>query len=367
MGGLIEMKTLFHRFVYGAGILALTLSLFSIDVTKAQSVGDFYKGSTLTILLGHPPGGSYDLYAQLAARHLGKHIPGNPNVIVQHRPGGGGSKATVFLFKKAPTDGSMIAILPETLAHTQLLDPKRGRWDMSKVKYIGSFAYANPAFGIRQDAPATKLEDMKSKIINVGCTGRTSQSSQMPLAIKNLTDVKFNLICGYRGSGPYMLALERGEVDLISMNWATWRAKRADDLKSGKYKIILQAGLERSPDLPDVPLIQEALGDSNAKKVFTFISSGAPIGRALMGAPGMPEDRVTALRAAFDKMVKDPAFMEDSKKRKALLVTKPGKELDKYNMAILNTPKETVELASKAMTGYKANCEKNCSKKKKKK
>ncbi len=357
------MKTLFRRFVYGAGIVALALSVFSPDPAKAQSVKDFYKGSTLTILIGHPPGGSYDLYAQLASRHLGKHIPGNPNVIVQHRPGGGGSKAAVFLFTKAPTDGSMIALLPETLAHTQLLDPKRGRWDMSKVNYIGSFAYANPAFGVRKDAPATNLEDMKSKQVNVGCTGRTSQSSQMPLAIRNLTDVKFNLICGYRGSGPYMLALERGEVDLISMNWATWRARRADDLKSGKYKIILQAGLERSPDLPDVPLIQEALGDQKAKEVFKFISSGAPIGRALMGAPGMPEDRVAALRAAFDKMVKDPAFIEDAKKRKALLVTKPGTELDKYNQAILNTPKETIELASKAMSGYKANCAENCEKK----
>lgn len=359
------MKNLANRFSLGAGILALAFSFLSADITKAQSVADFYKGSTLTILLGHPPGGSYDLYAQLASRHLGKHIPGNPNIIVQHRPGGGGSKAAVFLFTKAPTDGSMIAILPETLAHTQLLDPKRGRWDMNKVKYIGSFAYANPAFGVRKDAPATKLEDMKAKTINVGCTGRTSQSSQMPLAIRNLTQVKFNLICGYRGSGPYMLALERGEVDLISMNWATWRAKRADDLKSGKYKIILQAGLERSPDLPDIPLIQEALGDEKAKKVFTFISSGAPIGRALMGAPGMPDDKVAALRAAFDKMVNDPAFQEDAKKRKALLVTKPGAELDKYNKAILNTPKETVDLASKAMTGYKANCVKNCKKKKK--
>ena len=361
------MKHLVNRIFAAIALAVLTTGLVVTNADNGNAVEDFYKGSTLTILLGHPPGGSYDLYAQLASQHLGKHIPGNPNVIVQHRPGGGGSKATVFLFTKAPTDGSMIALLPETLAHTQLLDPKRGRWDMNKVSYIGSFAYANPAFGVRKDAPATSIDGMKAKTINVGCTGRTSQSSQMPLAMRNLTDIKFNLICGYRGSGPYMLALERGEVDLISMNWATWKAKRADDLASGKYKIILQAGLERSPDLPNIPLIHEALGDDNAKQVFKFISSGAPIGRALMGAPGMPMDRVEALRAAFDKMAADPAFLEDAKKRKALLVTKSGKELDGYNKAILNTPKEIIELASKAMSGYKANCKENCGKKKKKK
>lgn len=355
------MAGLAKRLAIATGAIALSAGF----ATTAQAE-DFYKGKTLTIMLGHTPGGSYDLYAQLAAQHMGQYIPGNPNIIVQHRPGGGGARAALYFFRKAPRDGTMIALLPETMAHTQLIDPKRGRWDMRKVNYIGSFAYANPAFGVRTNAPATSVDSLRKTQINVGCTGRTSQSSQMPAVIKNMTPLKLNLICGYRGSGPFMLALERGEVDAIFMNWATWRAKRMDDIKSGKYKILMQAGLERSPDLPDVPLVHEAgIGDDKFKRVMKFMSAGAPIGRALFGAPGMPMERVKELRAAFDKMVKDEKFLADAKKRKALIATKSGEQLDKYNQEIFDTPPEIVKAAAAGFAGYQKAC-KNCGGKKKK-
>ena len=138
-----------RRLLLGLGAAALVLACLPADTVKADAVADFYKDRTLTILLGHPPGGSYDLYAQLAALHMSKHIPGQPKIIVEHRPGGGGGLAAAYLFSKAPTDGSMIALLPENLAGVQLLDPKRGRWDMRKVKYIGSFSDSNSAYGVR--------------------------------------------------------------------------------------------------------------------------------------------------------------------------------------------------------------------------
>lgn len=338
-------------------LLGLGTAVAALGLAGGAAAEDFYKGKTLTILLGHTPGGSYDLYAQLAAQHMGQFIPGNPNIVVQHRPGGGGGKAGVYFFTKAPTDGTMIALLPETMAHTQLLDPKRGRWDMGKVNYIGSFAYANPAFGVRKGAPAQSLADLTKKDLNIGCTGRTSQSSQMPAVIKNMTPAKFNMICGYRGSAPFMLALERGEVDAIFMNWATWRAKKMDDIKAGKYIILMQAGLKRSPDLPDTPLVHETnIGDDRFNKVMKFMSGGAPIGRALFGAPGMPMERVKVLRAAFDKMIKDEKFLADAKKRQALIDATSGEELDKYNKEILSTPKDVVEMAAKGFGGYKKGC-----------
>ena len=345
-------------------LAAATLAACAIAPGIAQAE-DFYKDKTLTILLGHSPGGSYDLYAQIAARHMGKYIPGNPNIIVQHRPGGGGGKAALYFFTKAPTDGTTIALLPETMAHTQLMDPKRGRWDMSKVKYIGSFAYANPAFGVRKGAPATTLAAMMKTPINIGCTGRTSQSTQMPQVMKNLGGFKFNMICGYRGSAPFVLALERGEVDMLSMNWNTWKVKLADQIKAGDYKIILQAGLEKSPDLPDVPLAHEAIEGDMMKKVMKFLSGGSPIGRALFGAPNMPQDRVEILRAAFDKMVADKEYKAELAKRNAIDAPRNGSDLDKFNMAILSTPKDVIEAAGKAMKGgYQEAC-KNCSAKKK--
>ena len=204
---------------------------------------------------------------------------------------------------------------------------------------------------------------MKKTTVNVGCTARTSASAQTPVVAKNLGGMKFNMICGYRGSAAYMLALARGEVDMIVMNWATWSAKLSDQLKAGDYKLVAQTGLERNPDLPNVPLIQEVTGDEKVDAVFRFLAGGDPIGRALFGAPGMPGDRIEALRAAFDKMVKDPAFIADAKKRHALLNTKPGAKLDKYVGDILKTPPEVVELARAGMSGYQANCP-GCGKKK---
>jgi len=352
-----------RRMVLGLGAAALAASLASAIPAAADAVADFYKGRTLTILLGHPPGGSYDLYAQLAAQYIGKYIPGNPNVIVEHRPGGGGGLAAAYLFSKAPTDGSMIALLPENLAGVQLLDPKRGRWDMNKVHYIGSFSDSNSAYGVRKDAPATTFEAMKTTPVNVGCTGRTSASAQTPVVAKNLGGMKFNMICGYRGSAAYMLALARGEVDMIVMNWATWNAKLMDQLKSGEYKLVAQTGLERNADLPDVPLIQELIGDAKVDAVLRFLAGGDPIGRALFGAPGVPDDRIAALRSAFDQMVKDQAFIADAKKRHALLHPKPGAKLDKYAQEILKTPPEVVKLAREGMLGYQVNCP-GCGKKK---
>ena len=344
------------RGILAFGALAWAASVLPNSSVKADAVADFYKGKVLTILLGHPPGGSYDLYAQLAAVHLGKYIPGNPKVVVEHRPGGGGGLATGYLFAKAPTDGSLIALLPETLAQSQLMDPKRSRWDMAKVKYIGSFADANNGIGVRKGAATTKLAEMKSKTINVGCSGRASSSAQLPLILRNLEGLKLNMICGYKGAAPMMLALARGEVDMLTMNWATWKARLSDQIKSGEYVIFAQAGLQRTEDLRDVPLIQELVGDKKTDAVLRFMGGGAPIGRALFGAPGMPDDRIAALRTAFDKMVKDPALVADAKKRTALLIPAPGAKVDEYNRALLNTPKDVVALAQKAISGWQANC-----------
>lgn len=348
------------------GMAAVAATVAGAALTSTAHAEDFYKGKTLTILIGHNPGGSYDGYAQLAALHYGKHIPGNPKVIVQHRPGGGGGKAGLYFFTKAPTDGTMISLLPETMAHTQLMDPRRGRWDMSKVKYIGRFAPANSAFGVRKEKNIKDAKELLTTEIKVGCTGRTSQSSQIPLLIKNLEGAKFNMVCGYRGSGPYMLAMERGEVDAISLNWATWNAKLLDKYKSGAYKVFMQVGLKRNRAIPDVPLIQEVVGTEKTKPIYEWAGAGADIGRALFGTPNMPDDKVAILRAAFDKLVQDKAFEADVLKRGFLFDPAPGSEQDAISKRILAAPKELVELAKQGMTtGYKKACV-NCQKPSKK-
>ena len=177
-------KILTRRMIMTGIAVAATVVAFS--PAQAASVESLYKAKTLTILIGHPPGGSYDLYAQLAAKHLGQFVPGKPNVIVQHMPGGGGRKAASHYLNNMASDGMTIALLPDTLAHIQLLTPKKGKWDAKKIRYIGRFAPANAAFAVRKGSPATTIEGMRKTQIIAGCTGKTARSAQMPALLKNV-------------------------------------------------------------------------------------------------------------------------------------------------------------------------------------
>jgi tripartite-type tricarboxylate transporter receptor subunit TctC len=333
------------RVVAGA-VIALSLTS---GAAFAQSVEEFYKANRLTIMLGQPPGGSYDLYARLVANHMSKHIPGNPTILVEHRPGGGGVRAVSFFYAQSPRNGSVIGLFPETITHTQLLQPDIGKWNVAEMPYIGSLAPSNAAFVIRKDAPAKTAEEMRQKTMNVGCTGRTSQSYQSPALLKNLAGFKFNMICGYAGSKDYVLALIRGEVDMVSSAWAQWRAGHRAEIAGGSLTPVIQAGLTRHKELSNVPLMQELVDDSAVKKVIEFASAGSAIGRALIAPPQVPADRLAALREAFDKTVKDPDFLRDSERVLAEVDPTPGAEMQKVIEQILKTPPDIVEKAAKAM------------------
>jgi tripartite-type tricarboxylate transporter receptor subunit TctC len=347
-GGKMNPIKLCRRTLMGVAAGSLIFAAGAAVADEAEVAG-LYEGQNLTILLGHPPGGSYDLYAQLAASHMSQYIPGEPNIIVQHMPGGGGSKAAAYFFNNVEADGLTIALLPDTLAHIQLLDPQRGQWDAAEIRYLGRFAPANAAFGIRGDAPAQTVEEMRETETIVGCTGRSARSAQMPAMLKNVAGLKMRLICGYKGSSAATLATLRGEVDMVSKNWASFKASDADALESGDLKIVLQAGVERDPDLPEVPLIQEIVDDPDAKAILTFVGAGAPIGRSLMALPGTPDDVVAALRAAFQEMVADEAFLADAEKRAAIINPASGETVSAANEAIFETPPEVIEAALAAM------------------
>jgi tripartite-type tricarboxylate transporter receptor subunit TctC len=336
-----------------ATILATTLSLATVFVgagtAKSQTAEQFFKGNTVTVLLGQPPGGSYDLYGRLAVDHLKKFIPGNPTVTIQYKPGGGGAVAVAYFYEQAPRDGSMIGLFAETLGHIQLTDPDIGKWKMEEMTYIGSFAGVNAAFVRRAGSPAKTVEEMKNVQMNMGCSGKTSQSYQSPAMLKNLAGYKFNLICGYPGSAEYVLALEKGEVDMVSSAWNSWTSVHQQKLASGEFVPMIQSGLKRHADLPNVPLMQDLVSDPKLRKAMEFASAGAAIGRALIAPPKVPQDRLEALRAAFDKMVKDPDFIADAKKRGAELDPSPGTEVQKASLAIVGADKEIVELAKKGM------------------
>jgi tripartite-type tricarboxylate transporter receptor subunit TctC len=319
----------------------------------AQNAEPFYKGKTITIVLGHPPGGSYDLYARLAADHMKRFIPGNPNIIVQHRPGGGGVAAVRWFYAQAARDGTAMGLFTETIGHTQILQPDMGKWKVEEMTYVGSLTPSNAAFVVRKGAAATSAEAMRNTPVTVACTGVNSQSYQYPSSLKTLGGFKFNIVCGYPGSAEVMLAIHRGEADMFSGSWHVWRATQQAGLKDGSLIPVIQGGLTRTRDLKHVPLMQELVSDARTKKIIEFISAGSAIGRALIAPPGVPAERIATLRTAFDQTVQDAAFIADAEKRNLDLETEPGGAVQGFSDAIAKAPKDIIDAAASAMAAEK--------------
>ena len=342
-----HLRTTFTRGLVLSGLLSAP----AVAQDPMQAQADFYKGKTVKVMVGHPPGGSYDFYARLAADMLKVHLPQAGAVIVENKPGGGGLIATSYLYNQAPRDGTVLAVFPETIANTQLMEPDVAKWKVEEMRYIGSFSPVNTAFVRRKDSPSKTPEDMKNKETIVGCTGTTAQSYQYPALLKVLGGYKFKMICGYPGANEYSIALERGEIDLVSSAWNSWRVTHSRQLGNGELVAVIQTGLKRNRELANVPLMQELVDDPFAKKVIEFTSAGAMIGRALLAGPGIPEERIAYLRSVFDKMVADPAMIEMAAKRNLELDPASGTVVQGYSDAIAKTPTDVVTKAAEAFKG----------------
>lgn len=316
---------------------------------RAQEPEAFFKDKTVKIMVGHAPGGGFDAYARLGADMLKKHIPGLASVIVENKPGGGGLVASAFFYAQGARDGTMMAVFPEQLANNQMLQPAVAKWKMEEMRYVGSFAPVNSGLLLRKGAAATSAADMKQVESTVGCDGTNSQGYQYPAMLKNLGGFKFKMVCGYRGSPDYLLALERGEIDIASNAWNALRITHPEKIASGEVMLFAQGGLRRDPEIRDTPLLQELVEGAEAKQAIAFASSGAAIGRALLLPPGVPADRVTYLRGVFDRMVKDPATIALAGQRKLTLAPTTGAEVDRIVADILKAPASLVEKAAAAM------------------
>ncbi len=318
--------------------------LIGLPARAQNAVEQFYRGKTVTILIGHPAGGSYDLYARLAAGQLGRFIPGHPQVVVQSRPGGSGAGAVQFLYGYGPRDGTLLGLFTETVGLIQLSQPEIGKWRVQDFAYLGSFANVNSAFMMRKDSPAKTIDDMHRIETKVGCNSRLGQSYVNYAVLKTYGGFKFHIVCGYPGSMEYSMALARGEVDIISGAWNAWR--RRPDVIDGSFRPVIQSGLKRHRELSDVPLMQELLDNPKHRQVAEFLSSASTIGRALLVHKAAPAERIAALREAFDAMVKDPVFIMEAERAGAELDPTPGVEVQKISDAIVATPKEIVDLAT---------------------
>lgn len=330
----------------GAAVLALAVGA---SPAPAQTPEQFYRGKTVTVLIGHPPGGSYDLYAQLVARHYGRFIPGGPTVIVQHMPGGGGSVAAAHFANRAERDGTVVAIIPESLAHTQLLEPDRARWDIREMRYAGSLSDVVSVMAARKESPVRSAADLRAREANFSCSGRTTSSAQSGAVANFFVGAKLNVVCGYDSATASILAVFRGEADLTTTVWANWNANYAQQLRDGEIKPVLQFGGRRLPDLPDVPTAVELVEDPKHRQALMFFAAGQQIGRAILTPPGVPDARFQALAAAFDAMVRDPAFLEDARSKEIPINPTGAAEMKEIVDGIFSTPREVIALLDEGM------------------
>ena len=311
-------------------------------VQAQQSVEDFYKGKNVDLVIGYSPGGGYDLFARLVARHIGNHIPGKPNIVPRNMPGAGSRTAVAWISNVAPKDGTVLATADQSLSVAQAMGDKAltgMKIDTSKLIYIGNPSADNNTTSMWHTSKVKTIEDAMKYEAPMGATGG-STSSQYPRAMNALLGTKFKIILGYPGGNDINLAMERGEVEGRGSNaWASWKSTRMDWIRDKKVNIIVQIGLKKEPDLPDVPLLIDLAKNEDDRAVLKLLSAPTTIGRPIFTSPGVPEERVKALRAAFDATMKDPEFLADAQKSGFDINPVSGEEMQKIVADIVNTPK----------------------------
>jgi tripartite-type tricarboxylate transporter receptor subunit TctC len=315
---------------------------------QAQPADQFFARKTITINVGYTSGGSYDLYGRLVARHLGKHIPGNPSVVAQNMPGAGSLKAANYTYEAAPKDGTALAVFVESAALEQALANPAVQYDAAKFTYIGRVATSNNVFMQWYTSKVQSIEDSKKAESLMAGTGPGSIAETVPRLLNALAGTKFKLISGYPASNEAMLAMERGEVEGAGSSWAAVYVGKKDWLDQKKIKIILQTAPERTKELPDAPALPEIATTPQDKQVYELYASGSAIGRAVLGPPDMPADRVKILRDAFNAMVKDPEFIADIQKLNVELDPLPGEKLQELTARTLAVPQAVRDRAKLA-------------------
>ena len=321
-----------------AAWLIVTLVAGAAPAVRAQSATEFYSQKTLRLIVPYAPGGSYDLYARLVADHLSKYIPGRPTLVIMHVPGAGGAIAAQTLYSKEPQDGTSLAIMPRDIASNQMLRPEVAKYDARRFSWIGSVsAYAGVMYVFARSGVKT-LDDFRRLPLVIGSWGQTTESFITPTLLNGLAGTRLKIVTGYRGGPEVDLAAERGEVDGRVASWGYLKGQRPQWLKSGVVVTPFQTGLKRHPELLNTPLITELAITAEGRSVLEFMNADSGLGWSLASTQHVPAERLAALRSAFDKMIVDPALIEDARQRELDIIPSSGAELDALVARTLATP-----------------------------
>jgi tripartite-type tricarboxylate transporter receptor subunit TctC len=332
-----------------SAVAALCASWSTCDV-QAQSVEEFYNGKRITLVVGAEVAGDYNRNGRLLARFMQKYIPGKPTIIVQNMPGATGMISANYLFQTAPRDGTVIGHFNQSMALFQATDAGNTKFKAEEFNWLGSFMRVVGVTIVASRTGVKTIEDAKKKAIVLGSTSTHGTMTTYPALLNNALGTKFDIVLGYAGGGSVDLAMERGEVDgRGAHNWVGIKA-HPSWISENKINLLVQFAHYKEPDLPNVPAITELAENPQQAAVFKFISADTNMGMPFLAPPGVPVDRVAALREAFDLAIKDPEFIETCKRAGIDVTPISGAVVQRVAGEIISTPSDVVELSKKWMT-----------------
>jgi len=336
-------------------VLALALATGVRAPASAQAVSDFYAGKTIQVLIGFSPGGGYDLYGRLIARHMGRHIPGNPKLVPQNMPGAGSLKAVNYLYGVAPKDGTALAHFAPGVLFEPLLGHAEGaQFDATKFTWLGSASREASVCAFIASAGIKSWADMRSKPTIIGASGGGAESDVFPTVLRNMFHLPLKIVTGYPGGTEITLAMERHEVDgRCGWSWTSLLSRSKALLDSHQLDVVLQIALQKTKDLPDVPLIVDVTDNAEQKAALKLIVARQSIARPFAAPPGIPAERARALREAFAATLADPEFIADAKSQGLDIEAVQGAEVEALIREVYASSPQAVQLATAALREIK--------------
>jgi tripartite-type tricarboxylate transporter receptor subunit TctC len=330
------------RFAVGAALL------WSAGAATAQSVADFYAGKEITLIVGASAGGGYDTQARLVARHLGKHIPGNPIILVQNMPGAGSLAATNYIYNAAPNDGSVIALVQRSILLIKNWSPQSVRFDLARLNWIGSINSEVGVAAAWHTTPHKSAKDLFEKELIVGGVA-AGDPETTPRLLNALLGTKFKIINGYPGTTEIILAMEKGELQGIAdWSWSSLKAARPDWLRDGKITLLMQIGLNKEPELGNLPFALDFIRDEADRKVMELYLTQKTLARPIIAPPGIPPERLGALKNAFAALAQDKDFLDAAQSARLDVAPIWGEAVDKIITLISSASPETIARLRKA-------------------
>jgi tripartite-type tricarboxylate transporter receptor subunit TctC len=335
------------------GMLLRTIAVFFIATqAHAQAPADFYRNRTVDLFVGYSVGGGYDLYARVLARHIGRHIPGNPTVVVKNMEGAGSLRLANWLYRIAPKDGSVFATIGRGTGFDPLLGVAAAQFDAPRFTWIGSGNHeVSVCVAYEGSSAVTTFADLRTREMTVGGTGASSDTDQFPRVLNGVLGTRMKVVSGYPGGNDIVLAMERGEVQgRCGWSWSSVKSTHGAMIAENKLHVLLQLSLHKHPELPDVPLVVDLAATDEERQILTLIFARQVMGRPFLAPPGIPADRTEALREAFMATMTDPAFAAEAEKAQIEVNPVAGEDLQKLVTEIYRTPPEVAKKAAQLLT-----------------